>query len=148
MHEKIQNGKGTKRFLLADDSEVVRGFLREIIIGTNGWSVCAEAGDGLAAVELAESLHPDCVILDFAMPRLNGIEAARLIARRSPNTAILLISMHEEAVLGRHLTAEIKGFVPKSRVAWELLPAIQAVLAGGKYFVSSGDGAGGVQPAL
>jgi len=142
MHEKRQNGNGIKQFLLADDSGPVRGFLRELILSNENWSVCAEAEDGLTAVEQAESLHPDCAILDFAMPRLNGIGAARLIAQRSPGTAIVLISMHEEEVLGRHLTAEIRGFVPKSRLGSELLPAIQAVLAGGKYFVSSGDGTG------
>jgi DNA-binding NarL/FixJ family response regulator len=138
----------TKQFLLADDSGPVRTFLREIILSNVGWSVCAEVGDGLAAVEQAERWRPDCAILDFAMPGLNGVDAAQLIARRSPGTAILLISMHEEEVLARHLTAEIRGFVAKSRLGLEILPAIRAVLSGKKYFVSTGGGAGGVQARL
>ena len=148
MVEKRKTANATKRFLLADDSGPVRTFLRELILSNDGWSVCAEASDGLQAVEQAEKLRPDCVILDFAMPRLNGIEAAQLIAKRSPGTAILLISMHDREVLGRHFTAEIRGFVAKSRIDSELLPAIRAVLAGEKYFASSGDGTDSVSAGL
>jgi DNA-binding NarL/FixJ family response regulator len=134
--------------LIVDDHPVVRTGLRHLFETEPGFVVVAEAADGLEAVELAESLRPDCAILDFAMPRLNGIEAAHMIAKRSPGTAIVLISMHEGEVLGRHLTAEIRGFVPKSRLGSELLPAIQAVLAGGKYFVSSEDGTGAARAGL
>ncbi len=145
MHEKRKTGSAIKRFLLADDSDPVRTYLREIILSNEGWRVCGEAVDGLAAVEQAERLHPDCAILDFAMPGLNGLDAAQLIARRSPGTAILLISMHAEEVLTRHLTAEIGGFVSKSRLGLELFPAIRAVLAGKKYFLSNGDGTGAMR---
>lgn len=142
MQDSIKTGTSTKRFLIADDNRGVRNFLREVILSNEGWQVCAEAEDGLKAVEEAERHRPDCAILDFAMPRLNGIEAARLIARASPGTAILLVSMHDREVLARHLIAEIRGFVAKSRLSEELLPAIQAVLAGGKYFVSGSCGSG------
>ena len=148
MHDSRKNTNTIKQFLLADNSGPVRNFLRQFILSNDGWRVCAEAEDGLAAVDQTESLRPDCAILDFAMPRLNGIEAASLIARRSPGTAVLLISMHEEHVLARHLTAEIRGFVAKSRLGLELLPAIRAVLGGGKYFVSCGDGNGATRPGL
>jgi len=148
MHDKRKTGSAIKQFLLADDSGPVRVYLRELILSNEGWGVCGEAADGRSAVEQAERLHPDCAILDFAMPRLNGIEAAQLIARRSPSTAILLISMHDEDMLTRHLTAEIRGFVAKSRLGLDLFPAIQAVLAGGKYFVSNGDGTGAVRAGL
>jgi DNA-binding NarL/FixJ family response regulator len=144
MHDKRKAGSAIKQFLLADDSGPVRAYLRELI-SNESWGVCGEAADGGAAVELAERLHPDCAILDFAMPGLNGIDAARLIARRSPSTAILLISMHEEDVLTRHLTTDIRGFVSKSRLGLELFPAIRAVLAGGKYFLSNGDGTGAMR---
>jgi DNA-binding NarL/FixJ family response regulator len=148
MQDKTSSGNPIRQFLLADDSSPVRTFLKELIHSNEAWRVCAEAEDGQAAVEQAEKFRPDCVILDFAMPGLNGIDAATLIARRSPGTAILLISMHEEDVLTRYLTPEIRGFVAKSRLGSELLPAVEAVLAGGKYFVSSGDGTGGVSAEL
>jgi CheY-like chemotaxis protein len=148
MQNKGKTGGAIKHFLLADDNCLVRNFLRKVILDNAGWHVCGEASDGLEAVEQAERWRPHCVILDFAMPRLNGIGAAQMIAKRSPGTAILLISMHEGEVLRRHLTEEIRGFVAKSRLGSELLPAIEAVLAGGRYLASIGDGAGGVRAGL
>src|SRR5688500_5481019 len=84
------------RILLADDHTVVRQGLRKVLEERPDWEVVAEAGDGREAVRLAEQHKPDVAILDVAMPLLNGIEATRQIAKRLPNTRVLVLSMHAD----------------------------------------------------
>src|SRR5215469_12092141 len=82
------------RILVADDSDVVRHGMRLLLRQHEGWEVCGEAVDGQEAVVKAHQLAPDVVVLDFAMPVMNGIEAARQIRKERPNTAIVLCSMY------------------------------------------------------
>src|ERR1041384_4366084 len=81
------------RILLADDHELVRHGLRRMLEARSGWSVCGEASTGLEAIDLARSLKPDVVILDLRMPELNGLEAAREIAKLVPPPEILILTV-------------------------------------------------------
>ncbi len=94
------------RILIADDHSLVRRYVREILEQDQGWKVCAEAATGREAVALAAAEHPDVVVLDLCMPDLNGLEAARQIHERFPQTAIFIITMYDPL----ELTNEVAAF--------------------------------------
>jgi DNA-binding NarL/FixJ family response regulator len=97
--------------------------------------MCAEAADGVEAVEKAKAVHPDVAILDIVMPLLNGVDAARQIVQNSPKTTVLVISAHDpRPILRRIVEAGARGFVSKSSMDVELIPAIEALLEGRTYF--------------
>jgi len=122
------------RVLLADDHTLVRAGIRTLIEGLDGASVVAETGDGREAVELCERLRPDVVLLDVTMPGLNGLEAAPRIARVSPATKILVLSMHaSEGYVAQALRAGVHGYLLKDAAATELEVALRAVLRGNSY---------------
>ncbi len=123
------------RILLADDHTIVRQGLRKILEEIRDWQVVGEAGNGRDAVRLALDLQPDVAILDIGMPLLNGIEAARQIARRLPDTKILILSMHsDEAYIIQALEAGAKGYLLKDTADAELLGAVSAVTRGKSFF--------------
>ncbi len=113
--------------LIVDDSPVVRHALRSFIEGTEDWNVCGEAENGKVAVEKVRELHPDVVILDFQMPVMNGIEAARQISKLAPNTAMLMVTMHNGAQLLKEAqSAGIRDVLPKSDgIAEHLLASLK-----------------------
>jgi two-component system response regulator NreC len=121
------------RILLAEDHQLVRDGLRAIL-QREGMQTVDDVADGLQAVESATSLAPDVAILDFDMPGLNGIDAARRIRDASPGTRCILLTMYTETqyVLGA-LRAGILGYVVKTQAATELLQAIQVVRSGEIY---------------
>ena len=82
--------------LIADDHGIVRSGIRMLIDRQAGMQVVAEAEDGIQAVELAQATHPDVAILDVTMPRMTGLQAAREIRARAPQTSVLLLSMHDD----------------------------------------------------
>jgi DNA-binding NarL/FixJ family response regulator len=82
------------KILLADDSPTIRRSLRTLLSLETAWTICGEAEDGKMAVEMAQRLSPDLVILDLSMPEMNGLDAARQIKGNSPDTRILLFTMH------------------------------------------------------
>ena len=86
---------GTLRIMIADDHDLVRRGLKMLLESHPGWKVCAEAHSGREAVAMAEEFRPDIAIMDITMPELNGIEAARKIRKISPNTEMLILSMHQ-----------------------------------------------------
>ena len=97
--------------------------------------IIAEAADGEEAVEKAKIECPDVAILDIAMPRMNGIEAAREILRFSPTTLVLTDSLYDVRILTIELKElGVKGFISKTRMATDLIPAIETVLGGGTCF--------------
>ncbi|HSB77586.1 MAG TPA: response regulator transcription factor [Candidatus Methylomirabilis sp.] len=125
------------RILLADDHQVVRQGLKALL-EREGLEVMGEASDGLEAVRLAQSLCPDVAILDVAMPLLNGLAAAGEILRGSPQTRVILLTMHiEDPYVLEALRAGIRGYVVKTQMVDDLLVAIRAVAAGKIYLSPS-----------
>jgi len=125
----------TARILVADDHGIVRKGLRSLLERSRGWQVCAEASNGRDAVEQARLLKPDIAILDVTMPILNGVEAARQIRRISPNTEVLILSMHESDVLLREsVEAGAKGYLLKEDADSDLLAAVEALCRHARYY--------------
>lgn len=123
----------TTKIILADDHLIVRQALRSLL-EREGFSVVGEASDGHEAVELARSLFPDVAVLDFAMPLLNGADAAGQIVKVSPWTKPILLTMHkDDRYVLRALREGAKGFVLKSQAADELVRAIREVCQGRTY---------------
>src|SRR4051812_5611994 len=126
----------TLRILIADDHELVRGGMRALLENEPGWTVCGEATTGREAVEMANALRPDIVILDVAMPELNGVDVTRQI-RRSSDVPILIVTMYdEEDVLREATEAGANGYVLKAEAGRMLAEAVRAILERGT-FVSS-----------
>jgi len=125
------------RILLADDHLVVRQGMR-VLLEKEGFEIVAEAGDGQAALRSAQGRCPDVAILDFTMPRLNGLDAARAILRACPDTkAILLTVQVDLPYVVAALQAGVTGFVVKTQAVGDLVQAIHDVL-NGKVYLSSG----------
>ena len=117
--------------LVADDHGIVRSGLRMLIDRQEGMRVVAEAEDGVAAVEAAQRERPDVAVLDVAMPRMTGIQAAREIKAHCPDTSVLLLSMHdEERYLFDALKAGASGYVLKRAADQDLIDAVRSVAAG------------------
>ena len=115
------------KILLADDHEIVREGLRNLLEKQEGFEVVAEAEDGLAAVKKAKKLSPDLVIMDIGMPDLNGIEATRQILAESPHIKIIALSMHSETrFVSEMLKAGASAYLLKDSAFEELIQAIQA----------------------
>jgi two-component system, NarL family, response regulator NreC len=129
---------GKTRILLADDHDVVRKGLAFLLERINQTEVVGEATDGHQAVELAEKLSPTLVIMDVAMPLLNGIDAASQIVKRRPETSIILLSMHaDEDYVIRGLNAGVKGYILKESVERDLPLALEAVSKQRHFFSSA-----------
>ena len=123
------------RILLADDHTLVRQGLRKVLEERPDWQVVAEAGDGRAAVRLAEQHKPDVAVVDVAMPLLNGIEATRQITKRVPQTKVLVLSMYsDEAYVTQMLKAGATGYLLKDSADVDLLAAVQSVSQGKSFF--------------
>jgi DNA-binding NarL/FixJ family response regulator len=124
------------RIVLADDHTLVRQGLRKILEGQPDWQVVAEAADGDEAVRYYEQQKPDVVVLDVAMPRLNGIDAIRAIRRVEPRARILVLSMYiEEAYVCEALEAGATGYLLKDSADVDLLRAVSDT-SQGRTFVS------------
>ncbi len=125
------------RVLLADDHSIVRRGLRSLLEDAE-FDVVGEAADGLEAVRLCESLAPDVVILDIAMPKLNGIEVAARAEKLPRPPGVIILSMHaDESYIIRALAAGARGYLLKSATDEDLVPAVRAVAAGKPYFSSA-----------
>jgi len=123
------------RILVADDHEVMRLGIRNLLEAVPNWSVYAEAKTGREAVDIALLSSPDVIIMDITMPEMNGIEAAARIAVERPDIPVIMFSLHlSEDVVGRFKTGTIRGAVAKSEAARDLLEAVRSVLSGGTFF--------------
>jgi len=119
------------RILLADDHAVVREGTKELLERQSDLEVVAEANDGKEAVQLAISKHPDVVVMDFAMPKLNGIEATRQIKAIAPDIAVLVLTAYDsDQYVFAFLEAGAAGYLLKDVHVNELVEAIRAVYAG------------------
>lgn len=117
--------------LLVDDHTLVRRGFRRILEDEQDIAVAGEAGDGVEAVKLAEELHPKVIVMDCAMPGMNGLEATRKILAKNPQALVLMLSMHPEETLVRQaLDAGARGYVLKNAVDLELGAAIRRVVNG------------------
>src|SRR6185503_8421560 len=115
------------RVLIADDHEVVAQGLEHVVASQSDLIVVGTAPDGRVAVERARELEPDIIVMDMAMPGMNGIEATRVIRDRHPGTRVIILSMHSNAeYVRRALRAGASGFVVKRSAARELVDAIRA----------------------
>lgn len=123
------------RILVADDHEVVRRGLVLLLQSHPGWEVCGEAEDGRQAVDKARELNPDIIILDVGMPNLNGLEAARQVLRRDPQSRILVLTFTDtDEVLRAVLDTGARGFVLKTDAARDLVFAVEALQANKTFF--------------
>jgi DNA-binding NarL/FixJ family response regulator len=123
------------RILLADDHEVVRAGLRALLEEQNGWEVVAEAVDGRDAVEKASKLKPDAVVIDIAMPSLNGLEAVRQIVKAVPHTKVLVLTMYDsDPLIQQVLQAGARGYLLKSDAGRDLVSAIDALRRNKTFF--------------
>ena len=123
------------RVLLADDHGIVRRGMRSILESEPGVTVVGEAGDGHEALRLARDLHPDIVILDVAMPLLNGIDVAARLQKMEQPPRTVILSMHsDESYIIRALAAGARAYLLKDATDEDLIPAIRAVAAGRPYF--------------
>ncbi len=123
------------QIVIADDHDIVRHGIRTLIEQRPGWKIVAESTDGKQAVQKVLQLNPHVAILDFRMPILNGLEAAREIQRNGSKTRILILTMHEEDYLIRQmLEAGVRGYVLKSDAAGDLFTAIEALQRGHTFF--------------
>lgn len=126
---------GTVRILVADDQEAVRKRVVATLLSRRGFEVCAEASNGLEAVERAKETKPDLVVLDITMPEMNGLDAARQIRTFLPDTQILILSVHK----GKQLMEEarkigVMGYVTKGEAVQKLVQAVDAVLKNETFF--------------
>jgi len=122
------------RIVLADDHSVVRQGFRRILDAQPDMEIVGEASNGKEALELAGKLTPDVVVMDVAMPELNGIEATRRIAETASRTRVLALSMHKDSVYVREiLRAGARGYLLKDAVDEDLIAAVRAVSRGEGY---------------
>jgi DNA-binding NarL/FixJ family response regulator len=128
----------TLHILIVDDHEVVRRGLRVLLESHPEWEVCGEAVSGREAVEKARKLKPDVVVMDIAMPELNGLEATRHILKAIPQTAVLILTVHEsEQLVHEVLAAGAQGYVLKSDAGRDLVNAVEALSQHKVFFTSS-----------
>jgi DNA-binding NarL/FixJ family response regulator len=125
------------RILIADDHEVARRGICALLESHPGWEVCAEAKDGREAIDLADKMKPDLILLDIGMPVLNGLEAARQILATSPDAVILILTMHDsDQVVREVLKAGVRGFLLKSDAGRDLVAAVEALQRQRTFFTT------------
>jgi DNA-binding NarL/FixJ family response regulator len=128
------------RILIADDHEVVRQGVRQILAARPEWEICGEAVNGQEAIQLAGELRPDVIIMDITMPVMSGLEAARKLSGDRNGPPILIFTMHESRSLAESVKeVGARGFVFKSRAARDLIKALETLLKGGTFFSPEGE---------
>jgi len=120
------------RILLVDDDQAFRTVLRRLLEKERGFNVVGEAGDGLEALEQIRVLSPDIILMDLAMPRLNGLEATRTIKTERPGSTVVILTQHQEPAYQRAAAQDgADAFLPKTTRLADLLTTIRQLTAGG-----------------
>ena len=128
-------GVPATRVMIVDDHPLVRGGLRSLLQQNGEFEVVAEGADGYEAIELATLHSPDVILLDVAMPRLNGTDAAQHIREKVPRAGIVMVSMHaDESYILRALKSGARGYLLKASPEAEVIAAVRAVANGQAYF--------------
>src|SRR5271170_7823376 len=123
------------RILLSDDHNILRDGMRLLLERQPGFVVVGEASDGRETLDLVQSHNPDVVVMDIAMPNMNGIEATRRIVEKHPGTGVVILSMHhDESYVIRSLKAGARAYLLKDAMKAELISAIHAVAQGKSFF--------------
>jgi DNA-binding NarL/FixJ family response regulator len=134
----LENDLTALRILIADDHDLLRRGVKALLQSHAGWEICGEARTGREAVAKAEELKPDIVILDFSMPDLDGLEAARRIRKASANTEILVLSVyHSDQLIREILEAGVRGYVVKSDSDRDLIIAVETLAKHKPFFTPS-----------
>jgi DNA-binding NarL/FixJ family response regulator len=125
------------KILVADDHDIIRRGLRQLLTSHPGWEVCAEAKTGREAVALAERHKPDVAVLDLSMPELNGLDAARRIRKNLPGTEVLILTLHFSDQLVRDIVeAGARAYIMKSDADKDLVSAVEALAEHRSFFTA------------
>lgn len=128
------NAARVKRVLLADDHALMRKGVRDLIEECDGYEVVGEAQDGVEAIELAKKLRPDILIMDIALPRLNGLNACRHIREMLPGVRVIILSMYaDREYVAEAVRQGVSGYLLKDGAADEIVRAMDSVSAGKRY---------------
>jgi len=123
--------KARPRLLIVDDHEIFRRGLRTVLETRSDLEIVGEATDGLDAIEKAKLWKPDLIVMDVSMPKVDGLQAMRIIREQQPDTKVLILSQHDSSfMLGAALKAGASGYVTKSQVSRSLLGAIDTLIEG------------------
>jgi DNA-binding NarL/FixJ family response regulator len=137
--QKMEMRMGTKalQILVADDHDIIRRGLKQLLTSRPGWEVCAEAKTGREAVKLAEQFKPDVVVMDISMPELNGLEAARQIHKLFPKAGILILTLHFSDQLVRDIVeVGARAYIMKSDADRDLVSAVEALANRRTFFTA------------
>jgi DNA-binding NarL/FixJ family response regulator len=123
------------RILVADDHDIMRRGMRDLLLEHRGWEVCAEARNGREALNLAIELRPDVAVLDISMPMLSGLDATRHIRKQSPDTEVLIFTQYESSqYVQEALRLGAQGYILKSDAAFHLTEAVEALVRHEPFF--------------
>jgi len=135
-----------KRILVVDDFGPFRSLVGSILTNRVGWQIVAEATDGLDAIEKARALQPELILLDIALPKMNGIQVAKEISKIAPASKIIFLSQETSAdVIQEAIRMRASGYVNKAKIARDLVAAIEMVLEGKRFFTDGLLSAPGLQ---